>query len=159
MMKWRHGTGLLVAVVLILSGCSISVPTDPDGTLARVSGGTLRAGVSPHPPWTLVDGTGRPTGQEVELVDEFAQRIQADVVWAVGGEEQLITRLEHDQLDLVIGGLTADTPWSEKVAVTRPYRGTTDAVGRPVELVMVTAMGENAFLQELERFLHERTES
>lgn len=158
-MVGRHAAGLVVGFVLALTGCGMSIPADPDSTLARVGGGTLRVGVSPHPPFVAVDGSGRPTGEEVELVEEFAQRIEADIVWTVGGEEQLITRLEHDRLDLVIGGLTADTPWSEKVAVTRPYREARDAVGQPVDLVMVTAMGENAFLQALEVFLHERVPS
>lgn len=155
-MKRRSAAGLVLGLALVLPGCGISIPADPDGSLQRVSGGTLRVGVSPHPPWTVVDGTGDPTGDEVELVTEFAQRIEAEAVWVVGGEEQLIARLEHEQLDLVIGGLTADTPWSEKVAVTRPYREVTDSVGEPAELVMAAPMGENAFLRALEMFLHEQ---
>ena len=43
----------------------------------------------------------------------------------MGGEETLIGRLERGELDLVIGGLTADTPWVEQAAITKPYAETT----------------------------------
>ena len=68
----------------------------------------------------------------------------------------LILALEHGDLDLVIGGLTADTPWTEHAAITKPYAEATDPAGEPVKLVMAARLGENAFLLRLERFLRER---
>lgn len=147
---------IMVTAALSSTACGISVPADPDDTLERVRGGTLRVGVSPHPPWTEVGADGRPAGREVELVTAFANQLQAEPEWVIGGEEQLVTRLEHGQLDLVIGGITADTPWSDKVSVTRPYLEATDAAGKPIKLVMAAPMGENAFLRSLEVFLHEQ---
>ena len=44
-------------LVPLLAGCGLKIPTDPEGTLDRVSGGTLRAGISHNPPWTET-GTG-----------------------------------------------------------------------------------------------------
>ena len=71
----------------------------------------------------------------------------------MGGEEPLIGELEHGRLDLVVGGLTADSPWSDKAAITKPYTEAPDATGKPVGRVMAAPMGENAFLLELEEFL------
>lgn len=144
----------LVAVV-VASGCGATIPTDPDGTLDRVTGGTLRVGVSPNPPWTeLPDGPdGDPTGLEVDLVEDFAATVGAEVSWEPGGEEDLVGRLEDGELDLVVGGLTARSPWADKAALTHRYTVTTDDRGREELHVMAAPMGENAFLVELERFL------
>jgi polar amino acid transport system substrate-binding protein len=136
-------------LLLVLAACGVSIPADPDETLERVRASSLRVGVSPQPPWTEVDSAGRPTGQEVALVADFAAELGAEVRWVVGGEEHLMTSLEHGDLDLVVGGLTKDTPWSDKAALTRPYATGVDATGEPVELVMATRMGENAFLRSL----------
>jgi ABC-type amino acid transport substrate-binding protein len=148
---------LLPALMVLLAagGCSVTVPTDPDGTLDRVTGGTLRVGVSPNPPWTELPGgpDADPAGTEVELVERFAEAIDAEIVWVPGGEEDLVGQLEHDELDLLIGGLTARSPWSNKVALTYRYVETTGPHGEKELHVMAAPMGENAFLVELERFL------
>lgn len=113
-------------------------------------------GVSSNPPWTDTDtDTGaevEPAGTEAELVRRFAAALDARVEWVNGGEETLIGKLEHKELDLVIGGLTKDTPWSDKAAVTRPYTDST-TTGDSAEHVWVAPMGENAFLFEIESFL------
>lgn len=151
----RRGTGLLTALVVAaaVTACGVTVPTDPDGTLDRVRGGELRVGVSPHEPWTVVDPDGTPGGLEVDLVEGFAETLDADVVWTTGGEEELVGDLERGDLDLVVGGLTASTPWTSKAAVTVAYVTVTDPDGRTEGHVMATPMGENAFLVELERYL------
>ena len=148
---------LLVALVLALltAGCG-AFPADPKDTLERVTGGVLRVGVSPNPPHTEVRGSAEPIGHEVVLVREFAATLPAEIEWTVGGEEMLILALEDGDLDLVIGGLTADTPWTEHAAITKPYAEATDPAGDKVELVMAARLGENAFLLRLERFLRER---
>ncbi len=149
----------VLCLVLTLASCGVSIPADPDDTLERVRQGTLRVGVSPQPPWTGVDAAGEPVGRDVDLVADFAAGLGAEVRWVVGGEEQLITALEHGDLDLMVGGLTKDTPWTDKAAVTRPYAHGVDATGEPIELVMATPMGENAFLRSLETFLFEQEQS
>ena len=150
--SWRV-TLLATVVTTLFAGCGVSIPTDPEGTLERVSGGTLRVGVSPNPPWTVTSGNAQPTGSEVDLVTEFAASLPAQVQWTVGGEEPLIKALERGELDLVIGGLTSDTPWTEHAGVTKPYGEATDPAGERVELVMAAPPGENAFLLRLEKFL------
>jgi polar amino acid transport system substrate-binding protein len=142
-----------LCAALVLTSCGLEMPADPEDTLERVRGGTLRVGVSPHPPHTVVVPDGPPSGSDVDLAAGFAASIGARPVWVAGGEEPLITALEHGQLELVIGGLTADTPWTEKAAITKPYAKARDSTGKEVELVMAAPMGENAFLMTLERFL------
>jgi polar amino acid transport system substrate-binding protein len=113
---------------VLLAGCGI--PRDPEGTLARVEGGTLRVGITASEPWTRLDG-GEPGGVEVELVERFAAEIGARVEWVDGSEAELIGALEVRELDLVVGGLTADTPWQQKAAITRSYVTTRTVVAVP----------------------------
>jgi polar amino acid transport system substrate-binding protein len=119
---------LALALVLVLGGCA--VPRDPEGTLERVQGGTLRVGVTATEPWVRLEG-GRPRGVEVALVEGFARELRARVEWFEGSESELIAALGERQLDLVVGGLTADTPWSKEAALTRPYATTRVLVGFP----------------------------
>ena len=143
----------LAAAVLLLAGCSLQVPADPEGTFDRVEGGTLRVGVTHNPPWTEAAEGGEPTGGEPALVADFASRLDAEIEWTVGNEESLVADLEHGALDLVIGGFTDRTPWTEQVAMTVPYAEDTGPRGESEKHVMLTRMGENRFLLELERFL------
>lgn len=137
---------------LALAGCSGTFPADPDGTLQSVEGGELRVGISPNGRLVQVDAD-EPTGEEVEAIRAFAAELDADVEWTVGSEETLVRGLEDGRLDLVAGGITDDTPWTDKAGATRAYREISDAEGRPLELVMLVPLGENAFLSELETFL------
>ncbi|GAB2673043.1 transporter substrate-binding domain-containing protein [Thalassiella azotivora] len=165
-MVGRAGTGgaagralSLVLCVLLASGCSLTVPTDPEGTLDRVRGGVLRVGVSPNPPWTeLPTGADdpRPLGREVELVEGFAEELDAEVRWTAGGEEDLFDQLERGHLDVVVGGLTSRSPWSSHAALTVPYVEVPGRDGKPQGHVVAVRMGENAFLVRLERYLLEQ---
>lgn len=129
---------------------------DPEGTLDTVSGGELRVGTSPDGDLVVVRD-GEPSGSIVDLVDEFADSIRAEPEWTVASEETLVTMLEAGDLDLIAGGITADTPWVERAGVSRGYPGIGGADGR--ELVMLVPLGENAFLSTLETFLDEEVGS
>lgn len=131
------------ALTLLLSGCGLQVPTDPEGTLERVEGGELRVGLAAD------------SEREEVLVEGFAEELDAAVSWREGGEEQLMTALEDGELDLVIGGLSDQTPWSTHAAITRPYAESVDGRGRTVRHVMAAPLGENAFLVELETYLEQ----
>jgi ABC-type amino acid transport substrate-binding protein len=157
----------VVAPLLVtgsLAGCALvpeHFPADPKDTLTRVEGGHLRVGVAPNPPWTeLPQGAEadplRPSGVEVDLLEGFARTVDAEVVWEAGSEERLVGDLEAGKLDVVVGGLTARTPWSSHAAVTRPYASVPGETGQEELHVMLTPMGENAFLVELERYLLEQ---
>lgn len=148
----RFRSLLAITCVALLAGCSSSIPADPEGTLERVTGGTLRVGVSESPPWVETTEHGEPAGTEPDLVREFAERLGADPEWTEDGEEHLMEALERGELDLVIGGFTDTTPWVDFGAVTVPYAAD-ERDGTREKHVMIVRMGENAFLVALERFL------
>ncbi|MGH3690110.1 MAG: hypothetical protein ACRDT7_08150 [Microbacterium sp.] len=137
-------------LTLGLSGCGLTVPADPNGTLDTVSGGELRVGTAPDGNLVRIDG-GEPTGSIIDLVDGFASHIHARADWTVASEETLVSMLGHGDLDLIAGGITSDTPWVDEAGVTRGYTGIEGSDGR--EIVMLVPLGENAFLSSLERFL------
>ncbi|WP_235558856.1 hypothetical protein [Microbacterium sp. Leaf161] len=145
---------LLLATAL--SGCGLTIPADPDGTLSSVTGSELRVGVTSEPGLVDVE-RATPTGSLPDLVGGFADSIDAEIDWTDGSEETLVGMLERGDLDLVIGGFTASTPWIDKAGVTRAYPGIDGAEGR--QIVMLVPLGENAFLSELERYLDEEADS
>jgi hypothetical protein len=91
----------------------------------------------------------------VDLIEDFAAGVDAEVEWHDGGEESLIEELHRGGLDVVVGGLTEKSPWVSHAALTRPYVVVTSPTGSPEPHVMATRMGENALLVALERFLGE----
>lgn len=159
-----------LATALVLAGCGVTIPSDPDDTLDRVTGGTLAVGVSLDEPWVVLEpgptsddvrpaGIGlQPAGIEVELVEELATELDAEVEWTVGGEESLITSLEDGELDLVVGGLTSTSPWAQKAALTASFATVRGPQGKDELHVWAAPMGENAFLAEVDRFLLEHRE-
>jgi polar amino acid transport system substrate-binding protein len=106
------------------------MPKDPEGTLDRIRGGTMRVGVVAHEPFTRVEG-GSPAGPEVELVQEFARTLEAKVEWTVGAEARLMEALAKHELDLVIGGIAADTPYASHIGLSRPYLRSRLTIGAP----------------------------
>jgi polar amino acid transport system substrate-binding protein len=121
---------MVVAALLAVLTAGCGVPRDPESTLDRVTGGTLRVGITVSEPWTTLEG-GRPGGVEVELVERFARELGSRVEWVDGSEADLIAALEVRELDLVVGGLTADTPWQAEAAITRSYATTRVVVAVP----------------------------
>ncbi|WP_241249140.1 transporter substrate-binding domain-containing protein [Agrococcus sp. KRD186] len=153
----RLGSGALaVAVTAALAGCGMTIPSDVEGTLDAVTGGVLEVGVTPNPPYVDTSDE-QPTGSEVDLVTSFADSVGATLEWTEGSEQTLVGLLEAGEIDLVIGGLTDDTPWSERAALTRAYAQAEQADGSSKGLVMLAPMGENAFLSALERHLDAET--
>lgn len=143
-----------VVVAAVLAGCT-AIPADVDGTLDDVRDGELRVGITHNPPWTDTTDPSDPTGEEVRLVEEFADTLGATVVWTVDSEANLAERLHDHALDLAVGGFADDTPWADKAAMTVPFDDvTTD--GETTKHVMLTVLGENRFLTTLEAFLLER---
>jgi polar amino acid transport system substrate-binding protein len=121
---------VVAACCATVSLVSCGIPRDPEGTLDRVRGGTLRAGIAVHDPWTTYDD-GEAGGIEAELIESFAEEIDATVEWTEGSEAELFEALELHELDVVLGGLTSTSPWSVMGAFTHPYLTTFVAVGVP----------------------------
>ena len=142
--------GLALACAL-LSGCEVTIPSDPDGTLDRIEGGTLHAGASLSEGLVRETRVGTPRGPLVELVEGFADQHDATVEWTIGSEETLVGMLESGELDIVVGGMTDETPWTDRSGVTRGYPNIDGSGGRSI--VMLVPLGENRLLASLEEFL------
>ena len=145
--------GTLGAVLLVGAGSACAtIPKDPDGTLDRVqTTRVLRAGGSPSQGRIEVRDDA-PSGPEVDLVAGFAEAVGARVDWQPGGEEELVNAMERGELDLLAGGLSDQTPWAQRVSVTRPYAESVEH-GQRVKHVLAVPLGENAMLVRLEQYL------
>lgn len=148
---------ILLCGLLAVTGCGLSIPTDPSGTLEDVSGGTLRVGVTESGEWVQLTPGQEPAGIEPDLVRKFASTRDAQPQWTPGSEHELAEDLKNGELDLVIGGLASDTPWSKHAGMTRPYAESTDERGKTIKHVMLVPQGENAFLLALDEFLLDRS--
>lgn len=149
---------LLTVVAVLLAGCSMTVPTDPDGTLDRVRGGELRVGISHNPPFIGIAVDAEPTGVEAELARGFADHLGSVIVWTSGSEATLVQGLQDGTLDLALAGFSEDSPYAEEVGATDTYLETLAADGSSAHHVMFVPTGENAFLKELEVYLAEATQ-
>ena len=110
---------LLFALPLLVA-CD-GYPRDPKGSLREAQNETLKVGAAEFPPWVRWQNDSV-SGTEAELVEQFAHSIGAQVEWIKGSEGMLMRMLEAHELHLVVGGITADSPWRQYVAFTRPYR-------------------------------------
>lgn len=120
---------LVLIAAVTLSACQY--PRDPEGTLDRVRGGTLRVGVSESDPWVKLPAGEPPGGVEVELIKEFARTLDARVEWVEGSESDLMAALGGRQLDVVIGGFTRRSVWMSEAALTRPFVTTQSVIAAP----------------------------
>lgn len=159
----RRHAHVLVAVALgALLVPSCGIPRDVEGTLDRVEGGTLRVGVIENEPWTS-EGRESPTGIEVEIVKELAGELHARPEWIVGADEEIFASLEEHGLDIVIGGLTASSPWGSNITFTQTYATTSLAVGVPEgDPVPEDIAGEEISVEagsEAEALLTEKTDA
>jgi len=108
------------AVVLLLACAGCDLPRDASHTLDRIQDGTLRVGMIHHPPWVFRAG-GELQGVEPQLIQAAAADLKATITWVSGTESELLTSLHEGELDLVIGGLTRNSPWKHQVALSRAY--------------------------------------
>lgn len=132
-MGWLHGARRLAALcALLLAVSACQWPRDAEGTLDRVTGGTMRVGITPADPWVRLDGPA-PAGVEVRLVEALAADLGADIEWVQGSESELIAALHVRALDLVIGGLDSSAPWTQEASLTRHYLITRTVVAVPAD--------------------------
>jgi len=147
---------LELALLVTIAAVSCNLPRDPDGTLDRVRRGAMRVGFVIDTPW-VTDSAGGPGGIEPAFVHALARELGGRVEWVRGQQSNLLEALHRRELDLVIGGLTASSPWKQEVALTRPFY--TDTAGRePKEHVLAASPGENAWLVRIEQVLRARRE-
>ncbi len=140
----------LTVVLLAFALTACGLPRDPEGTLERVEGSSMRVGVTDSPPWVVIT-EGEPTGVEAELLQHLARDLDAQIEWVEGSESEILEQVEQGHLDLAIGGFTADNPWAKEVTFIQPYF----TLGEDVHVVAVPH-GENAWIVRVERFLRSR---
>lgn len=151
-MRRRRWLATTVLLALGLAGCGMPIPADPGGTLDRITGSVLRVGASPSGTLVEVDEDGV-SGSLAELVEGFAESRDARIEWHVDSEERLVDDLTSGRIDLAIGGMTADTPWSTRVSVTRAYPAVEGSHGAKV--VVLLPLGENRLQAAVEAYLDE----
>ncbi|HYJ81732.1 MAG TPA: hypothetical protein VEW26_02680 [Allosphingosinicella sp.] len=138
-MKWR----LVLCAALTLAACD-RLPMDPDGTLDRVRAerrfrvGLIATGSAP------VDR--RP---EAAFLARIARATGARPVVKHGASEPLLLDLEDGGLDLVIGPLSSESPWVQRVALL-PSLGAV-AGAHEVLITPIARNGENRWIMLLER--------
>jgi divalent metal cation (Fe/Co/Zn/Cd) transporter len=71
-------------VIVAAGALACDLPRDPEGTLGRARGGTLRVGAVEAPPYLRLGGGDEATGPEADLVRAFAESIGARVEWSWG---------------------------------------------------------------------------
>jgi ABC-type amino acid transport substrate-binding protein len=144
---------LALLATAIVVACNL--PRDPEGTLDRVRGGTMRVGAAVDTPW-VTDSSGTVGGIEAHIVNELARQLNARVEWHRGPAAVLLDSLKERELDVVIAGLTSKSPYAKEVALTKPYyTDTTMLHGKRTEEphAVAVAPGENAWQVQVERLL------
>lgn len=136
----------LAAAIACLVACGL--PRDPQGTAERVAALGLRVGVVLDSPWACTSARSALAGADVALIRDLARAQELDVTFTTGGETRLLAALRRFELDLVVGGLVADSPWADEVGFTRDYHQDPDG-----EHVWAVPPGESAWLMQVERFL------
>jgi polar amino acid transport system substrate-binding protein len=114
----------------MLAGASCGLPDDPESTLKRVTGGTMRVGVTESPPWVVL-GDGGPSGVEVEIVELFARELGAEIEWHEGSAEELAAALGMRELDLLAGGIVSTSGLAAHAGLSHPYLTTQVVVAVP----------------------------
>ena len=134
----------------LVMGCD-NYPKDVENSLQKIrKSGILKVGVIEHNPW-IYEEDGKMRGSEAKLVEAFSETLGGAPEWDIYPEAVAIKKLKNNELDLVAGGLTADSPRHKQVGFTRPYLKTgEDKINHHV---LALQRGENAFLIELESFL------
>lgn len=143
-------TGIFLVMSALTVGCS-DLPRDPEGTKRKIEASRrIRVGVSEVAPWVMRRADGSAGGIEGDLVSAIAAESGSKVDWVWGSTEQHMKSLEVFELDLVAAGIDAESPWTRKVATTRPYLRTREP---KLDRILAVPPGENAWLLYVDRQL------
>ena len=138
---------LLIGVLAVATAGCAEIPIDPEGTLKRVRAeGVFRVGIiapGPHP--------GDHHRQQ-RLISEVARSTGARPLVGTGSAEHLLTAVEKGDLDLVIGALAQDSPWSKHVTLLPPLRTPAEDQSKSIPTLHAVARnGENGWIALLHR--------
>lgn len=117
---------MCIVLSLTLMGCRY--PQNVERSMSDIEGETLFIGITENPPWVIATAAG-PQGVDIDLLDRFAESLDATIEWHWGSENELLQALQHHQLDIVAGGLTSNTRLGQLAATTRPYYTTHHVIG------------------------------
>lgn len=138
---------LLICVLIIFTSCNL--PKDPKSTWENAKKDGLKVGVVDNPPFTSTASDSF-SGNEVEIINNFAASKNLKVSYLKGSESELIEKLEKYEIDIIIGGFTKKTVWSKKAGATKPY---------DKKHVFLIPKGENKLLVKLEEYIHQNLEN
>lgn len=141
MKTFRCAPRVLAAIfVFAVAGCA-GWPRDQSGTVQRVSktrvlavGVSDESGDAPHRALQA---------REKVLVQRLAKKLGARVEWRRGNVHTLLEELEENKIALVAATLPADSPFAERVAMTKPYQ---ENGPDKKSYALAVAPGENALL-------------
>lgn len=127
---------------LLAAGCS-DIPRDPDGTTGRIrTEGRFRVG--------LIEGSAGAASQQHTFLARVQQRAGAAPEIERGAAERLLQKLEAGDLDLVLGSMSAKSPWEKQVHFL-PALSEIVAPKAYVRVVPMARHGENAWIALLDR--------
>jgi polar amino acid transport system substrate-binding protein len=123
---------LLAFALSVPAAAAVGCGTPTGSTLDRARRtGTMRIGISGELPYGYIDTDGRVTGAQPEVARAVLARLGVDGIAAVQVPfDELISRLQDGQFDLVAAGMTVTPGRCAEVAFTRP-----DFVAPPAFLV------------------------
>lgn len=111
----------LIAFALLLTGCSY-LPRDAHGWTDEIRrSGVLTVGTGPEEGKDASAGVTTLTQHEQKLVEDLARRLNARLEWKRGNIHTLLQALEEREIPLVAAHLPSDTPFAQKVGLSRPY--------------------------------------
>jgi polar amino acid transport system substrate-binding protein len=93
----------------------------------------MRVGIVNNDPWTRME-EGRASGVEVELLRDFAAKLDTKIVFVQGTVPELLEAARQGEVDVVAGGFTSTSPGvseGKEAGITSPYLVTRFAVGVP----------------------------
>ncbi|MFT3742549.1 MAG: transporter substrate-binding domain-containing protein [Gammaproteobacteria bacterium] len=82
--------------------------------------GTIEVGVIENFPWAYGE-KAHYRGVEVTLIQAWSQQLGIKPVWHSLEREKALIALKNGILDVVIGGLTDDSPWKKEVTLTHCF--------------------------------------
>lgn len=107
----------------------------------------MKVGVSENDPWVVL-GTDGPSGVEVEVVELFAEELDAEIEWVEGSTDELAAAVHMRELDLLIAGLTSTSKITSEATLTHPYLTTQVVVATPPEMDVTDIAGVEVSVEE-----------
>ena len=119
--RLKHLLGY-ASVYLVVASLSACQPTQTESQLQKIKkSDVLRVGILFNPTSYYVDINGT-AGFEHDLVHQFAEYLDVEIELVPSYHvSELLPKLENNQIDLLVGGLTPTEKRSERFRFSPPY--------------------------------------